>query len=291
MNRSSSLLAVVAGAITLLVAGPARADIASDCGGAVFDGHETCTVDVMETCDVACQPPKLQFACDAQLEASCSGGCTATLPSCQASCEGDCSGKCSATPGTFDCNTDCNTTCQGNCMGTCMSAGDQAACAGQCNASCSARCNTQCSGTPPMAGCQGQCDLSCQGSCDAQANLSCDISCQAMGSVSCMSSLSAKCTAGCMGHSAIFCDGNFINATDANACVNDLKALFNITVMGYSSSSSGCDGGGCEAQAAAGGSVSCDVAPANEPPLSGAMLGIGLGATLAAVVRRRRTRS
>jgi MYXO-CTERM domain-containing protein len=97
--------------------------------------------------------------------------------------------------------------------------------------------------------------------------------------------------AGCTGHSAIFCDGNFIDATDLKACVNDLKALFNITVMGYSSSSSACDGGGCEAQAAAGGSVSCDVAPANEPPLSGAMLGIGVGATIAAVARRRRTRS
>ena len=94
-----------------------------------------------------------------------------------------------------------------------------------------------------------------------------------------------------MAHTAIFCDGNFINAMDADACVNDLKALFQITVMGYSSSSSGCDGGGCMAQAAAGGSVSCDVAPASEPPLSGAMLGIGLGVTVAGAVRRRRRRS
>jgi hypothetical protein len=94
-----------------------------------------------------------------------------------------------------------------------------------------------------------------------------------------------------MAHNAIFCDGTFINATDADACANDLKSLFHITVTGYSYSSSDCDGGACEAQAGAGGSVSCDMAPASEPPLSGALLGLGLGATVIGAVRRRRTRS
>jgi hypothetical protein len=94
-----------------------------------------------------------------------------------------------------------------------------------------------------------------------------------------------------MAHTAIFCDGNFINATDADSCVNDLKSLFHITVTGYSSASSGCEGGTCEAQAAAGGTASCDIAPANEPPLSGAMLGLGLGVTVLGAVRRRRSRA
>jgi hypothetical protein len=291
VNRSSLLLALFGGASVLFVAGSARADIFSDCGNAVFNGNETCTADVNTSCDIACQPPKLQFACDAQLEASCSGGCNAMLPSCQASCQGGCSGKCSANPGSFDCKTDCNATCQSNCSGACSSSGDQTTCAGQCNASCAARCNTQCSGTPPTADCEGQCDLSCQGSCSGKANLSCDIMCQAMGSASCTASLQEKCTGGCMVHNAIFCDGNFINAADADACDKDLKALFNITVTGYSSSSSGCEGGTCQAQAAAGGSVSCDVAPANERPLSGAMLGLGLGVTVLGAVRRRRSRA
>jgi MYXO-CTERM domain-containing protein len=94
-----------------------------------------------------------------------------------------------------------------------------------------------------------------------------------------------------MAHTAIFCDGNFINATDADACVADLKSLFQIEVTGYSYSSSGCDGGTCEAQAGAGGTASCDMAPASEPPLSGGLLGLGLGAVVAGAVRRRRRRS
>ena len=290
MIRFSSFLVCIVGVGALLVAAPARADIFSDCGGAVFKGTEMCKADISDSCDVACQPPHVQLACDAQLEASCSGGCNAMLPSCQSSCEAGCSGTCSANPGTFDCKTDCQGTCEGNCMGACASAADTTTCQGQCTASCSARCNTQCSGTPPSADCQGQCALSCQGSCSGQANLSCDINCQAMGSVNCTSMLSEKCTAACMSHTAIFCDGNFINATDANACISDLKAVFNITVTGYASASSGCDGGTCEAQAAAGGSVSCSAAPANEGPF-GASLVAGLGVAVGGAVFRRRRRA
>ena len=292
MNPFSSLFASVvamaSGVAVLLAAGPARADIFSDCGGAVFKGSEKCTV--QESCDVACQPPNLQLACDAQLEASCAGGCTATLPTCQANCEGGCAGKCSANPGTFDCKTDCQTTCEGSCTGECASGADQATCTGQCNASCAARCNTQCTGTPPMAGCQGQCDLSCQGSCSGQANLSCDINCQAMGSVNCTAMLGPICTAACNNHTGIFCDGNFINATDANACVDDLKQVFHIEVTGYASASSGCDGGTCQAQAAAGGSVSCSAAPVNEEPL-GAPLFIGFGVAFGGAAFRRQRRA
>jgi len=288
VNRTSSLLALAAGATVALAAGSARADIFSDCGGAVFNGTEMCSADVSASCDVACAPPNLQLACDAQLEASCSGTCTATTPSWQGSCQGTCMGNCMANPGNFNCSADCNTTCKGNCSGACSSSADMATCMGQCNASCAGRCNAQCSGTPPMADCTGECNASCQGSCSAQANLSCDIMCQAQGSAMCTAMLQAKCTGGCMSHSAIFCDGNFINATDANMCVADLKALFNITVTGYASASSSCDGGTCMAMAKAGGSVSCSAAPGSEPPLSGAMLGIGVGAIAIGALRRRR---
>jgi MYXO-CTERM domain-containing protein len=109
-----------------------------------------------------------------------------------------------------------------------------------------------------------------------------------MGSASCTASLQEKCTGGCNAHTSIFCNGNFINASDANACIQDLKNLFNIQVTGYAEASAGCDGGECTAQAAAGGSVSCDVAPGNTPAVSGGMLGVGLGAVAFGAARRRR---
>jgi hypothetical protein len=115
--------------------------------------------------------------------------------------------------------------------------------------------------------------------------------CQAMGSASCTTSGSVfnNCNASCNAKGAIVCNGNFINAADADCCANDLKSIVTITGWSYAESSAECDGGTCTAQAAAGagGSVSCDMAPA-APPVSGALLGIGLGATAIGLVRRRR---
>lgn len=292
MVRWSSLLALVAGAMVTFAASSARADgnIFDDCGGAVFNGNETCTAMVSGGCSAACSPPNLQIACDASLEASCSGSCTASASaSCTGSCTGSCMGSCTGTPGEAECNTNCNANCTGSCSGSCMGSSNMETCMGQCNASCSARCQGSCKVVPPMASCSAECNAECQGSCSAQANASCDIMCQAMGSASCTTSGSIfnNCNASCMANTAIFCNGNFINASDANACANDLKNLLNITVTGWSYANAGCDGGTCEASAGAGGSVSCDMAPA-APPISGAVLGIGLGATIIGSVRRRR---
>jgi hypothetical protein len=110
-----------------------------------------------------------------------------------------------------------------------------------------------------------------------------------MGSASCTASLQETCTGGCKAHTAIFCNGNFINSSDLDCCAEDLKNIIHVTVSGYSYASSSCDGGTCEAQAGAGGtaSASCDMAP-GAPPLSGGLLGLGLGAAVVGVVRRRR---
>jgi hypothetical protein len=65
----------------------------------------------------------------------------------------------------------------------------------------------------------------------------------------------------------------------------------NVEVSGYSYASSGCDGGTCEVEAAAGGkaSASCDVAP-GMPASSGGLLGVvGLGLSgVVGLFRRRR---
>jgi MYXO-CTERM domain-containing protein len=116
--------------------------------------------------------------------------------------------------------------------------------------------------------------------------------CQAMGNASCTASLTEKCTGGCNAHTAIFCNGNFINADDANCCADDLKNILHIEVSGYAYASSGCDGGTCEVSAGAGGSASasCDMSP-SAPPLSGGILGLGVVGLGVGVVRRRRKAS
>ena len=95
MSRWSSLLAVLAGSRSLLFRPRERpaADILDSCGGAVFDGNETCTVEVSASCEAKCTPINIEFACSAKLEAGCSGGCTGSASAqCMAACSATCSG-------------------------------------------------------------------------------------------------------------------------------------------------------------------------------------------------------
>lgn len=288
MSSWSSLLAVAFGGIVTFGAASARADLLSDCGGAVFDGTETCTVMASGGCTAACSPPQLTVACSAQLEASCSGGCNATLPSCQGTCMGNCTGNCSGTTGSVNCSADCEGTCEGNCSSECSGNSNMEQCTSECKASCGFRCNASCKAVPPSATCMAECQASCQGSCSGQANLSCDVMCQANANAGCTAKLQGGCETSCNANAAIFCNGQFINAQDANACVNDLKNLFHIEVSGWAYANAGCDGGTCSASAGAGGqaSASCDVSP-NAPPLSAGILALGLGSVVAGVARRR----
>jgi MYXO-CTERM domain-containing protein len=116
--------------------------------------------------------------------------------------------------------------------------------------------------------------------------MSCDVSCQSKGYASCEASLQGGCQAQCsQPKGALFCDGQYVNASNVDQCIADLKALLNIQVSGEASGN--CSGNTCSGQAS--GSVSCGVAPAT-PPLSGTVLALGLGAAAAGVVRRRRGR-
>jgi hypothetical protein len=299
MVRWSSLVAAALAAVGILFAGNARADVLSACGGAVESaGNVSCSVETMGGCTAQCTPVNFEVACSAQLEASCMGSCTGSATaSCTGTCQGNCTGQCTANPGSFSCQGSCETDCEGSCSGTCsgqcMGSGNMADCMGQCSAQCKAscgtRCNAQCTGTPPSASCDAKCTASCQGSCTAQANLNCDVSCQAKGYAGCTSSLQGGCQAQCTAPSgAVFCNGQWINASDVQNCVNQIESLFNIQVSG--SAMAGCEGGTCSAEAQGKASASCDMSP-NAPPISGGLLFLGVGGLAAGIVRRRIRRS
>ena len=295
MVRWSSLVAAALAAVGVLFAGSARADVLSACGDAVESaGQVDCKVETMGGCTADCQPVNFEVACSAQLNAMCSGMCTATATaSCTGSCMGSCTGSCSGNPGSFSCQGSCETSCEGNCsascMGQCMSSGNMSDCMGQCSASCKescgTNCNAQCMATPPSATCDAKCQASCQGSCNAQANLNCYVNCEGSASASCQSMLSGGCQAQCTAPSgAVFCNGQWINASDVQSCVNQIESLFNVTVSG--SASAGCEGGTCTAEAQGQASASCDMSP-NAPPISGGLLCLGLGGLAAGIMRRR----
>jgi hypothetical protein len=278
MFRRSSLFPVlaagVAGAFVVFSPGTASATVVSACGNLDFSGSESCTIETSGGCEADCTP----LNCTASLEASCNGQCNVTIDAnCSSTCEAKCTGRCSA--GNFSCEGGCSSDCDATCSGQCSSNGNSSQCEASCQETCSAQCQASCSGQPPSCT-PVTCQAECQGSCQAQANMSCQISCQENASASCTGGCKTQCQ---QPSGAIFCDGHFVDASDVQSCIDALVAAVNIHVA--LSGQGSCTGNTCQASAKA----SCgQIAPGNVPPLSPALIGLGLAATAAGVARRRR---
>ncbi len=275
------------GALVVSAPGVARADLLSSCGNIDVQANASCKLETSGGCSADCTPVHFEAACAAQLEVMCSGQCTASADvNCTASCSGNCEASCNAQPGTFDCEGSCEADCSGSCQGACQSNGNQSQCEATCKGRCGADCHGHCSATPPSATCQARCQASCSGSCTAKANVSCDVDCQANGYANCEAMLTGGCQAQCTEpKGALFCDGQYVDTgNNLQQCLDDLKSVLNITVEG--SASGNCSGSQCSGEAQ--GSVkACSAASGGKPGPGGLFLA-GLGAVVAAVVRRRK---
>jgi MYXO-CTERM domain-containing protein len=112
--------------------------------------------------------------------------------------------------------------------------------------------------------------------------------CQANGYADCQTRIQGGCQAQCQQPSgALFCNGNYIDVSDLQQCEADLAATFNIHATATGNCSSNANGSSCQGKA----SVSCgQIAPGSVPPVSPLLLGVGVIAAAAGVVRRRRAK-
>jgi hypothetical protein len=272
MRRSPSWLFLGAlAAPLLLLSSPARAD--GPCGAFELDaqGSLDCELVVTGGCDVECTPPNFELACDGQCDVTFDAGCTA-------SCSADCEATCTVDPGSFDCKANCEVDCGAGCDTQCAdgAAPDSAYCQTRCEEHCSSECGAQCELTPPSADCSAKCDASCQGSCQVEADVDCHIGCE--------TKLEGGCKAQCEGpKGAVFCNGQYVDATDIDACIAYLAENFSIDLSG----SIECTGTDCVAKVGCG---ACMTAPSPGSPFNLSAIGAGaLG--LAAMIARRRRRS
>ncbi|MBM4360442.1 MAG: hypothetical protein FJ096_20235 [Deltaproteobacteria bacterium] len=150
-----------------------------------------------------------------------------------------------------------------------------------CPASSKAQCDIHCkeSCKVPHSTCEEHCNSCCFGGCQTLTNYDCDFDCFAK--------LQGGCEVQCQKpEGALFCNGQYVYASDVTACVNYLIEQ-GLTVQG--SGKLTCDANGCDVEGAI---SACSASPADP-------VGTGLGAfgfgTLALgmaarTVRRRRTR-
>ncbi|MFO0550379.1 MAG: hypothetical protein U0271_18435 [Polyangiaceae bacterium] len=286
--RSASFLvfAVGLGTTAFLAANTAHAADTLDACGDFWENPSTaeCTVEVdVPTCETKCEELNVTVECSAELYVDCQGQCNVTVDvgcttDCQASCELNC------TEGSFDCYAYCNGDCQANCDAFCADSGDQTQCLASCEASCTGDCQAGCEASPPD--CTGGCEASCQGECHAEANADCQVTCQSDGYVQCEADVTGGCKTQCSEpDGALFCNGEWINTTDLDACIQAIEDQYNITVETHSSAS--CTGNECTAEA--GCTATCAVSPEHQGSTSVGLAAFGLvGIGLFAARRRSR---
>lgn len=253
------------------------------CGDLRIDAQAQCEV-VAEGCELQCTPPAVEAACAAELSANCEGQCDASASlSCTSECTVDCEAACLVDPGGFDCEAACNADCGATCAARCDS--DDSECWASCEASCNSECRASCEVTPPDADCVAQCEACCGGSCEAEANLDCQIDCQADAFAQCKVDLQGGCEADCrQAGAALFCDGQWVNAADLDACVAALRSLLDGEAQGEASFE--CQAGECSLDTA--GLLACAVSPEGRSGVPATMV-VLLGAGLWAHRRRRRS--
>lgn len=206
----------------------------NDCGGIFLSGDSNCEYREKEKCMTECKTETVETSCAAKTYVSCENSCTSTA---SVDCESSCGEVC-----TTDCETQITATEPPNCMGLCQAdckqtcegggRGRRGAC---CAHSCNAKCEDKCKNAAPMITkseqCTETCTNACSGSCTAQANTTCQVDCQIETFDECETELVETCKTTCEDEGgAIFCDGQFVNASNANTCASQLKATFDFDI-------------------------------------------------------------
>jgi hypothetical protein len=244
----------------MLVSSVALAD--DPCGGFEALASGSCEYEVSGGCVADCTPLNFVAACDGQCNVEAGVDCTG---GCQAQCEAEC------TPGSIDCEASCSSSCYAGCDTECTDAG----CKTQCRASCDNRCKIGCDVNPPD--CTASCKVACDATCRVKANIDCSVQCSA--------DIEGGCKTQCdEPQGALFCDGQYVHASNLDACIDDLSARgFDVAVEGH------CDAGGCEVSVGTGCSATPYVGAAGERWGVGAIAGLMMG--LGMMVSRRRRRA
>jgi MYXO-CTERM domain-containing protein len=267
------VLAVSPIVLSTLAVQPARADdagVSGPCGTFAFTGDLSCKVQVSGGCTASCTPISFEVSCD--------GHCTATTTQ---TCTDDCGTACVARcdPKLLDCFAGCHDECDAPTAEECRQKHPGEDCGAQAKAQCDMHCKDSCK--VPPSNCEEHCNKCCFGSCQTQVNFDCDFGCMAEVKGSCQ----AQCTKPAGG---IFCNGQFVNATDVEKCIAYL-ATRGLSVDTSARASVACGANGCDGDVESSAGGGCSVAHARSTGPSGAALAL-VGALLGAIgVRRRRT--
>jgi hypothetical protein len=224
-----------------LITPPAHADLKA-CGGIFLSGDAACEYRPKEECMTECKTVAVEQSCVAQVYDSCQTSCTTSATTeCQNSCTTSCVDECTTTT-----TEEAGTSCMDLCLSDCDAADGDSYCGaskfknacGRCKShNCEKRCQAKCGDAEApkkittVTECMPTCTNACSASCTAKVNTQCQVDCQESTYVQCQDQMVQHCETECKDKGgAIFCDGQFVNADNADSCADELLAKLEIDI-------------------------------------------------------------
>lgn len=202
--------------------GPLPVDLKSDaCGALTVTTASKCDLQVDAACLAGCNPANFTQSAWTECDSACSQLASEVCKlTCNPLCKADCM--------TADCDFNAVTACKGGCQETCGDTCGELVAAGEadaidCEIACDTVCSSECgaaSSVAQIANCGVQCGASCAAECSAEINMGCQIACQS----ELFLVKGESCKESCSDAGSLFCDGEFVELTDLEECIDALSA-------------------------------------------------------------------
>ena len=276
-----------------LLPSTAHAKALDKCGGVFLSADSKCEFKPIQDCMTTCATTSVEQACAVKTETMCSSGCTTSdTTTCVMTHSDTCSKECD-TITTKSSHEVCTTECTDNCTADAVKKKDFDGDMDKCHHNCAQDCDTsceKCSETDQDTDCMTKCMSVVENECTEEVNRDCVLSCQTDNYTSCETETVNTCTTSCHDKGgALFCDGQFIDADDLQACADQLAAefSFNIDVTAHAT----VNGNGTVTTTNSNGTKTTTKCSFSPPTSGRSGMALGALAVLGIAVARRRRRA
>jgi len=272
----------------LLLPGTAHAKELDQCGGVFLSADSHCEFKPIQECQTTCSTTTVEQVCAQKTYSMCSQGCTTSdITTCKKTHTDSCSKQCDTISSKSShevCVSDCSDSCTASAVSDKRFKGDHGKCQKNCDHDCNAQCDSS-STSDQSTDCETKCMSVIDNECTEEVNRDCVLSCQTDNYESCETDTVNTCNTTCKDKGgALFCDGQFIGASDLQACADQLAAefSFNIDVTAHAAITATTNNTGSKT------STKCSFSP---PTRGHGGMALGALAVLGVVISRRRRRA
>jgi len=285
---TSALSAVALLSGVLLVPHLAQAKALDRCGGVYLSIDSHCEFKPIQDCQTVCTTTSVEQVCAQKTYTMCSESCSTTdTKTCTQTHTDSCSKQCDTISSKSShevCVSDCSDSCTSDAIAAHRFNGDHGKCEHNCAHDCNVRCDS-CSTTDQSTDCETKCQSVTENECTEEVNRDCVLGCQTDNYESCQTDTVQTCNTTCKDKGgALVCDGQYIEASDLQACADQLASefSFNIDVTAHAVATVTNNETGKKT------STKCSFSP---PTRGGNGAALGAVAALALVLSRRRRRA